>query len=304
MKLGIDRIGLLATFVRIADRGSITAAAEDLGMTQATASRQLKELERRLGAPLMNRTTHALALTEQGRAVLMDARTMLAEWQAFEERHSAGAELSGPLKVVAPVALGQMHLLNAALRFQSTHPSVALNWILRDEVLRFSEAGCDCWIKVGKVPDETLIVRRLARVERMPVAAPSVARRLSKSGAMALEDVPLIALTPFEGGRLKPDSRSTQSQAVRAEVALETNNVFVVKQAAIAGHGVAILPRWLISDDLQAGRLVPVAVPLSSTDLTLRIAYSPESRSVERISRFVESMIEAVPVIPGMQKVV
>ena len=102
----LDRLTLLETFIRIAERGSISAAASDLGLSQPSASRQLAELETRFGLQLIRRTTHSMALTAAGQALLRDAREIVSAWNSIEERHGlAGGLVKGPLRVVAPVAL-------------------------------------------------------------------------------------------------------------------------------------------------------------------------------------------------------
>ncbi len=125
MSKSLDRLALLTTFARIAERGSISAAARDLGFSQASASRQLAELERRLGVQLIQRTTHRLALTQSGADCLSDARGLLDGWEALVERFAGeDSAVRGGLKIVAPIALGQRHLAEAALRFQQAHPAV------------------------------------------------------------------------------------------------------------------------------------------------------------------------------------
>ena len=123
MSKSIGRLTLLETFVRIAEAGSISAAARNLGLSQPSVSRQLSELELRFKSQLMRRTTHDLSLTAAGAELLADARQLLDEWEALEEKHlDAEDTMRGKLKVVAPVALGQLHLLEAALRFQQQTP--------------------------------------------------------------------------------------------------------------------------------------------------------------------------------------
>ncbi|MEL7374635.1 MAG: LysR family transcriptional regulator [Pseudomonadota bacterium] len=155
MSKPLDRLTLLETFVRIAEAGSISAAARDLGLSQPSASRQLSELETRLQTQLAHRTTHTLSLTSAGRELLTDARALIRQWLSLEERHiSSAADLRGPIKVVAPVALGQTALTQIAASFQQRHPGVQVEWLLDDAPIRFSEIGCDCWIRVGPVPGD------------------------------------------------------------------------------------------------------------------------------------------------------
>lgn len=157
MSTRFDRLTLLDTFVRIAERRSLSGAARDLSTSQPSISRQLAALESRLGTVLVRRTTHDLTLTPDGTALLADARRLLGEWEAIEERNSGDGELSGTIRVIAPVALGQGLFVHAAVAFMREHAQIAVEWRLTDEPIRFAEEGCDCWLKIGPVPDDTLM---------------------------------------------------------------------------------------------------------------------------------------------------
>ena len=150
MSKSLDRLSLLATFVRIAERGSISAAARDLGLSQASASRHLNELETRLGTILIERTTHHLSLTEAGEAALEEARDLLNGWLALAERFDDSSDLSGTLRVVAPIALGQRHLIDATMDWQRAFPNLQINWQLDDSELNLAETGADVWIRIGR----------------------------------------------------------------------------------------------------------------------------------------------------------
>ena len=144
MSKSLDRLTLLETFVRIADTGSLSAAARDLGLSQPSVSRQLADLEKRLKTQLIRRNTHGLSLTETGLELLSDARQLTRAWDAVEERYLGAEEIiKGKLKVVAPVALGQSHLARFASEFQLAYPSVNLSWQLEDAAIRFTEVGCE-----------------------------------------------------------------------------------------------------------------------------------------------------------------
>ncbi|WP_420346872.1 LysR family transcriptional regulator [Pelagibius sp.] len=302
MSKSLDRLTLLETFARIAERGSISAAARDLGMSQASASRQLKELEERLGAELIRRTTHALALTPAGQSCLTEARVLTAGWDSLVERFAEDAGgLRGGLKVVAPVALGQLHLADAALRFQQAHPGVAVTWLLDDAAIRFAEIGCDLWIKIGPVPDETLVVRPLGRVERMIVAAPDLiaGRRIAAPGDLAA--LPCAALEPFEAGTIPLSTARGRQATVAARVALATNNIFAVHKAALLGIGYAVLPRWFAERDLERGALVDVLPDWRAPALTINAAYLPARRQTRRLKRLIDHIAEAVLAIPGVK---
>lgn len=301
MSKPLDRLALLETFARIADRGSISAAARDLGMAQGSASRQLKDLEERLGVQLIRRTTHSLALTDAGLDVLADARELILRWDALEERHAPDADvLRGPLRVIAPVALGQLHLADIAITFQMAHPQVVLNWRLDDDIIRFAEVGCDCWIKIGPIPDESLIVRRLGRVERLLVGTPQLAATLLERTPCAAEQLSIIALTPFEGSKIELTHKSGSTKQLRSPVSMATNNIMSLKRAVTMGTGAAVLPRWLVSEELKSGSLVDLLPEWRAATLDVNVSYLPARRQPRRLSAFLDALETGIREIPGI----
>lgn len=302
MSKSADRLSLLTTFARIAERGSISAAARDLGLSQASASRHLKDLEDRLGVQLVHRTTHALSLTLAGDACLADARMLLDGWEALVETHAEeDADVRGPLKVIAPVALGQLHLADAALDFQRQFPNVDLAWQLTDDSIRFSEVGCDLWIKVGAVPDDRLIAKPLAEIERMIVSAPDFLEHRAINHPKDLHDLPCVAVEPFEGQSIPLASARGATYALKAAARVSTNNIFTAQRAALKGLGFAVMPRWLVEYDLKAGRLLDLLPRWRAPRLTLHAAYLPQRRQTKRLRLFIAHMSEAILESPGIE---
>ncbi len=302
MSRPLDRLTLLETFARICDRGSISAAARDLGLSQASASRQLKELEDRLGIQLIRRTTHSLALTRSGQDFLRDARELLAGWDALEERHAGGeGHVRGPLKVVAPVALGQLHLADIALDYQIRHPLVSLTWELEDHAIRFAEIGCDCWIRIGPVPDETLIVRPIGAVERLVVASPELVAGRPVETPDEGAALPFVALNPFEGGRIGVTFRDGRAAEIAPEIRVATNNILAVYRAVLKGVGAAVLPLWFVDADLSAGRLVEIMPGWRAARLNINAAYLPARHQPRRLSLFLDAIAAGVRKIPGIE---
>lgn len=301
MSKPLDRITLLETFVRIADAGSISAAARDLGLSQPSASRQLAELEARLKTQLIRRTTHSLSLTDSGAQLLTDARQILDGWEVLAEKHlSAETEIQGRLKVVAPVALGQQALMRIACNFQVKHPGVSVTWELEDNPIRFAEVGCDCWIKVGSVPDDTLIVRRLGSVERSLVAsAEFVQNHGQPRSPQSAEKLPLIALDPFEGGKLLL-AWGRRSANITPTVCMRTNNIFAVKEATCSGVGMAVLPTWFIADELKRKVLIDLLPGWHAPTLGLHVAYLPARHQPLRLRAFLALLEAEVPKLPGI----
>ena len=302
MSKPLDRLTLLETFVRIADAGSISAAARDLGLSQPSASRQLAELESRLRTQLIRRTTHSLALTDAGIDLLADARQLIDGWEALSEKHLASdRRIQGSLKVVAPVALGQLHLARIAWRFQRDHPGVKVTWQLDDEPIRFAEVGCDCWIKVGPVPDETLVVRSLGTVERLLVASRSfVTEHGLPGGPRAAERLPLAVLEPFEGRQIPLARGEERVTTIRPEPRVRTNNLFALKEAALMGLGIAVMPRWFVASELTSGKLVDLLPEWRAPALDVHVAYLPGRHQTLRLTTFLETLRAQVPGISGI----
>jgi len=303
MSKSLDRLTLLETFIRIADAGNISAAARDLGLSQPSVSRQLAELESRFNAQLMQRTTHSLALTAAGAELLADARRLIDEWEAMEEKHlEAKTAPKGKLNVIAPVALGQLDLLDIAMRFQQRYPLIQLSWQLRDGNIRFAEEGCDCWIKIGSVSDTSLAVEPLGQVERLVVAAPQLfeSQPLPKT-PQALEQLSFVTLSPFEGDRIPLSSAKGKQKLITPSARLVTNSIMALRKATLAGLGPAVMPRWFIEEDLQQQRLVDVLPQWRAPKLTIYVASLPGRYRPQRLTAFLEALRAEVPQIPGIE---
>ncbi|MDJ0920112.1 MAG: LysR family transcriptional regulator [Henriciella sp.] len=301
MSKSLDRLTLLASFVRIAERGSISAAARDLGFSQASVSRHLGELETRLETRLIERTTHSLALTDAGEAALLEARQLLQGWGALAERFKDQDQLSGTLQVIAPVALGQLHLIDAALDWQVKHPDVRLNWRLDDAEINLVQSGYDLWVRIGRPKDDRLIVRELVQVERLVVAAPELARSLVTPHPDALKSVPGVSLAPFEGARLPLTSSEGQRMTVSLPPAFSTNNIFAALKAARKGLGYAVMPKWLVADEVDRGVLIDALPDWRAPPLMVTACYLPSRRQSRLLSAFVDRASEALPRLRGFQ---
>ncbi len=281
-----DRIGLLETFIRVAERGSLSAAARDLGVTQPSISRQFAALEQMMGTVLAHRTTHKLTLTSEGTALLAQARGLVAQWRELEESNRAGSDLRGDIRAFAPTALGQGVLIKAATQFLIDHSGVSIDWRLTDRPIRFAEEGCDCWFRVGHVPDQSLVVREIGSIERLVVGHPETPNR-------SLEDLPWVSLGPYEGERIALFDENGTERAFSVGPRLTVDNIFASLEAVRQGLGIAILPHWLVKDLLKSGELVAPAPEWRAASLPLRVALPPGTRRPDRLSRFVESMTDA-----------
>jgi DNA-binding transcriptional LysR family regulator len=286
----VDTLSLMATFVRIADSGSISSAARSLRLSVPMASRHLRALEKELGASLVRRTTRRLDLTEAGVELLPRARRLLREVDEARDavRPSRGA--SGLLVVSAPVSFGLAKVAPLVPRLLEAHPRLSLELRFDDRVVDLLGEGVDLALRVGVAPPDSpfLVARRLATYERVLCATPAF---LKKHGAIktvdALAGVACVILggSPARWHFDTPDG----PRSVAVEGRIRSNNVLALRDAALAGLGVVQLPRWLIVDELKRKRLVRIlesaSVPLV-TVLGLVHADARRSSSLRLVQDF------------------
>jgi DNA-binding transcriptional LysR family regulator len=174
----MDRLKAMHTFTRIAETGSLTAAAHELGSSLPAMVRSLAALEAHLGVRLLNRTTRRISLTEEGKHYLDTCRQVLAAVEDAETALTAdAAEPSGRLSITAPVLFGQMHVAPAVTRFVQRYDKMRCSLQLHDRVVNLLEEGIDLGIRISKLDDSTLVAQQLGSIRRVVVASPDYLRR-------------------------------------------------------------------------------------------------------------------------------
>ena len=174
----MDKLKALETFVSVATRGSLTAAAQAEGVAPALMGRRIDALEENLGVKLLVRTTRRITLTHEGSAFLEDCQRLLTDLANAEASVSAGGmKASGHLRITAPAGFGRRHVAPLVPRFQALHPDVTLSLNLSDRVVDLAGEGYDCAVRVGDLPDSSLVSVRLADNRRLCVATPQYLQR-------------------------------------------------------------------------------------------------------------------------------
>lgn len=255
------RIEAIAAFIAVVEGGSISEAARRLRLSKSVVSDRLADLEKSLGGPLLRRTTRKLILTEDGIDFLDRARRVMGE---LDDASAAMAErrgtLAGPLRIAAPVTFGRMHLGPALFPFLAKHPKIVLTLEIDDRRVDVSSGGYDAVIRHGAIADSRLVVWKLARSRRLLTASPEyLARHGTPASLTDLERHRGI----FYTNRGVADWRfETEDGAslVRATAALGINNGDMIRDAAIAGLGIALLPAFIAGPAITAGQLAEVDV--------------------------------------------
>lgn len=251
----------IVVFSRVVETGSFTAAAQSLGLPKSTVSRKVAQLEERLGARLLQRTTRKLSLTEVGRSYyercarivseIAEAEQMVAEQQAAPR---------GLLRVTAPVDFGGLYLGELIAEFLAANPDIQVELVLSDRVFDLVEERLDVGIRVGPLPDSTLVARRIGTIEGLLVASPAyLAAHGMPTHPDQLKDHAMVTFVPVK--RLR-SWQLTGPRGVEVEIVptsrFTSNGMFAVREAVRAGAGIAMLSDFSTSRELAKGTLVRV----------------------------------------------
>lgn len=298
----MDRIGLLQTFIRIVESGSLSAAARQLGTSQPTVSRRLKALETQLGAELVMRTTHAMKLTDDGDRCYRHARKMAEGWAALlDDLGSDGDDLQGTLRVRAPHAFGQDHLIGPLTGFLKRYPGLSVDWVLNDRAPNFIADNIDCAIHIGDNFDPASIAVPVGTIPRIVVASPDLLADHGPVGDVAdLAGLPWLALSTFYRAEVVLHHRDRQeTQRIGIHPRFATDSLYAVHRVALTGLGAALVSRWAVLGDIASGRLVHLLPDWQADPLQVHLVYPYATYYPGRLRRFMEVIRQAMPTLLG-----
>lgn len=251
------RLKQIETFVSVASRGSLTAAAAAEGIAPGVVSRRLDALEARLGVKLLLRTTRRVTLTFEGSAYLEDCQRILRELGDAEASVSlGGVKARGHLRLSAPAGFGRRHVAPLIMQFLDANPEVTVSLDLTDRLVDLVNEGVDCAIRVGELTDSSLVSIKLAENRRAVVASPAY---LAQHGTpRTLEDLArqnCLSLGQQRGWLFRVGEDTV---SIKVNGLLECNDGAVLHEWALAGRGLAWRSLWEVGADLQSGALVPL----------------------------------------------
>ena len=283
----------IASFVAVAESGSISEAARRLHLSKSIVSERLAEVERQIGASLLHRTTRKVSLTEDGTAFLDRAARILRE---VEEASADMAErrgtLSGPLRISAPVTFGRMHVGPAIYPFLARHPKLELTLDLDDRRVDASADGYDAVVRHGALEDSRLVTWQLARSQRILVASPDY---LARHGVPTTDEQLQNHRGLFYTNRGVADWQFAGAQdrrAVRARVALRINNGDMLLDAALAGLGIALLPTFIAGASIRSGALRVIDVGRKAKLEYIYVAHPEGRRASAKLRAFFDCLKE------------
>lgn len=293
----MDRWTEIELFVQVAESGSLTRAAEQLNLSNASASRHLAALEDRLGARLVERNTRRLYLTDTGQAFFERARHILGELREAESDVNAAALTpTGVLRVTASLSFAMHHIAPLLRGFTERYPQLSVHVEAANRYLDIIDNNIDVAIRTREVePDSSITIRRLGQTRRLLAASPGY---LARHGFPKTLDelqrhkllVYLHASTPNELRFRHVDSG--QQRHLRIQGLLATNDGQIVRAAALDGMGILIQPSYIVYDDIVAGRLVPVLEDWDLPHLSINLVYPSRKHLSAKVRAFIDFIAE------------
>jgi len=271
----MDKYEEMRVFTAVAEAGSFVAAADTLGISKAATSRHVSDLEQRLQTRLMHRTTRKLSLTQEGEVFLARCRDILASIEASEaEISTRSGSASGLLKLSVPVSFGVKHLAPLWSEFLQLHPRVLLDVQLADRVVDLVEEGFDLAVRIARLPESSLVSRKLASTRLVLCAAPHyLQRRGTPRHPSELAQHDVLAYSLLTTGEQWQFTGPEGLVPVKIRPRMWTNNGDTCLAAALSGTGMVLQPDFLLADELASGRLVEVLPQYRSIELGIYAVY-------------------------------
>lgn len=300
----MDRLKAMETFVRVVKEGSFAAAADQMGLSRAIVTKHVMQLEKQLGARLINRTTRRFSVTEIGKDYVAFCQRMLeqmSEQDALIDRLQE--EPRGELKVLTPKSFGSLYLGNIVSDFMALYPDIHVTLILSDTSMRYLdliENGFDLAIRLTSHVDSSLMARRIGALRWVPCASPDyLMRHSAPNSPVDLADHNCLLHTKHADGiwRFAGQGKAAET-TVKVQGPIATNSVMVLRQVALNGKGIALLPTYCIGPDLADGSLRQVLPQHAGPDEAIYVMFPHRQLVPTKIRLFIDFIAERIKESP------
>ena len=293
----------MRTFVRVAERGSLSAVARELDVGQSTISRHLQELEDAVGVPLLSRTTRRVTLTDEGGRYYANCVQILRlVEQAGDEARGTRSAAAGTIRLSCTAAFGILHIVRLIFAFQDRYPDIAVDLSLTDERIDLVREGVDIAVRLAPLADSTMKLRGLGHSHRFLVAAPDyLAKHGTPATPEALAGHECIRMPNVAGSELltlqAPDGTRHQ---VPFTGHFRANHGLAVREAVLKGRGIAAAHHWLADDLIKDGRLMRLLPGYTLPSVPLNMLIVPERAGIARVRLLIDHLVTEIGRLPGI----
>jgi len=286
----MDRLTAMTAFIRCVERGSFSAVAREMNMTQPTVSKLIASLERRLAGKLFARSTRQLALTAEGQHFYQRCRTIVDAVESAEASFKTGREqITGMLHVATSVGFGRTQVMSRMRAFMQRYPLLRVDLQLNDRFVDLVEEGIDVAFRIGELKESNLIARRIGTTFRVTAAAPAYFKLHGEPSTP--EDLGAhncILYTGLATANHWPYSRGGRDRSVRVSGNFQSNSSEAVRAATLSGIGIALSPIWLFGEDIRAKRLKVVLKDYQPKPLPIHAVSPANRRYSAKVNAFVD----------------
>ena len=291
----MDRFQEMRALAAVVDAGSFVGAADELDISKAAISRQVADLEARLGVRLLNRTTRRLSLTEDGEVFYSRAKELLGSLEEMEAEVAARrGQAVGVLKVTAPVSFGLLQLAPKWPGFMAKHPQVRLEVMLADRFVDLVEEGVDLAVRIARLESSSLVSRKLSSTRLVLCASPKYLKRHGRPRHPA--DLARHAVIAYSLLSVGDDWQFTGPEGlvqVRVEPRMRTNSGDTCRAAALGHEGIVLEPSFMVADDIAAGTLVQLLPEYRSLELGIYAVYPSRKFVAPKVRALIDYLAES-----------
>ncbi|WP_315743743.1 MULTISPECIES: LysR family transcriptional regulator [unclassified Bradyrhizobium] len=295
----------MRSFVRVAERGSLSAVAREFGVGQSTITRHLHELEDAVGVPLLSRTTRRVTLTDEGSRYYANCIQILRliEEAGDEARGRRGAA-AGMIRISCTAAFGILHITRLVFAFQDRYPEIAIDLSLTDERIDLVREGVDIALRLAPLADSAMKLRGLGHSHRLMVASPDY---LDRHGTPRVPQDLIghegIRMTNVAGSDLLTlQTADGRHHDVPFMGRFRANHGLAVREALLAGRGIAAAHHWLVHDLLAAGRLTAILPDYRLSSVPLNMLIVPERAGIARVRLAIDYLADEIGRLPGIRR--
>lgn len=294
----------ISIFIRVVDAGGISRAAEQLGIAKSAVSRRLVDLETRLGVRLLNRTTRTWSLTDTGRDFYERSIKIVDDISELNSlAKDSNSRLEGTINLAAPLSFGLSHLTPAIDDFLNLHPELSININFSDSQINLIEEGLDLAVRIADLKDSSLIARKLSPIKTQLCASPDYLRKYSTPKSIDdLKHHQLLHYNLSSASSWKLTDKQGEQHLINVKAKIMANNGDFLKDMAVAGHGIIMMPTFISWKAIANAELVPILSDYLTPQLNAYAVY-PQTRYLSQRTRLlIDFLVERFGETPYWDK--